>query len=167
MSHTDFCLLGFGENGWPKVRPTAEKIAASLSSRVSPPREEFELTWCQFLRELKSFLDAQPDYHGNRRTVAEQAELFEAGVRFVLSEIRCVTPSLKMSDRLFSEVFGFAGKLIINEKEAEVKAGVLAYMADTGIEDEQEARKRLGEEMEAGLEAATELLKSQIRGQEA
>src|SRR5947209_6380241 len=67
MSHIDFCLLGFGENGWPKVRPTAEKIAASLSSTVSPPREEFELSWRQFLKELKAFFDEQPDYQGQAR----------------------------------------------------------------------------------------------------
>ncbi len=124
-----------------------------LSRPERHPRNE--CSWRQFLKELKAFFASQDDFRGNARKTAEQAELFEAGVRFALSQIPCVYPSLKMSDRLFSEVFGFAGQQIINKKEAEAKADVLAYMVETSIEDEQEARKKLREELEAGLAAAT------------
>ncbi len=148
----DYVILSFRPGGWLSAARTAGVIAAATAVDWS----DLEIVYRRFLQELRYFMEAQPGF--TSRKAAEQAALFEGGVRFDLERTLGVIPALRWRDRLFGEVFGSAGKQIIAEEVGEAKAAVLAYMAETGIEDEQEARRQLAAEYEAGLEAGIEAL---------
>ena len=150
-------MLAIRENGTVNIRLTAQTLKATLTNSAAPDRQEFEASWRQFLAELKNYLDRL--FPNDARIATEQAYLLESGVRVALGDEGSAYPSLRMSDRLFIEVFKNSGRQLINKKEAAVKADVAEYMADTGIESEQEARKKMAEEREGAMGGFVEVVK--------
>lgn len=150
-------MLAIRETGSVNIRLTAQTIKAALTNPQAPDRHEFETSYHQFLIELKEYLERL--FPADPRKVTEQAYMLESGVRVALGDEGAAYPSLRMSDRLFIDVFKNSGRQLVNRKEAEIKADVAEYMADTGIESEQEARKRMAEEMEVAMSGFVDAMK--------
>jgi hypothetical protein len=109
------------------------------------------------LIELKAWLDADSEYSGRPAKIAEQAYLLDAAFTSMARDFDLdAVPSIQVRDAIFSDVFGAAGKQLVEHKQAEADEEVRAFMQENGISDESEARSLLSDMMMAGIEFGAE-----------
>lgn len=95
----------------------------------------------QLLIELREYFK-ENNYTPDK--IAEKADLFDGAFRkYAYDEDFEAVPDIKANDALFSEIFGEEGRKIVIREQARADADVRIYMIETGIEDEQEARREL------------------------
>lgn len=136
-----------GPNGWPS-------ITASQDNYIQVVEElGFTRAHRQMLEEFKAALSADERYGSQPGEVAKQADLWEGGLYFAAQSARpdLIHMPIKRRDALFHEVFGEAGRLVTISAEKAIQDEVNAFMRETGITDEGEARRLMMAEMVEGM----------------